>query len=765
MSAWLALALCLAFLGGCSFSDSGAPSRGLTLMVYMAGSNLESEAGAATDDLRDMMQSMPDDGSLSVIVLASGAERWHCDIVPDETNIYLLTRQGIEILERGEPSSMGDPSTLERLLDYGYRHFPADRYALILWDHGAGPMGGVCFDEVFQDGGSCDGMTLQELGDALAASPFAEQKLSWIGFDACLMASLETATVAAPYAEYMIASQEAEPTEGWDYRFLADAAEEQPLQTASSICESYYRAHSGALKDVTISCIDLSGVSLVNQEMDELFGNLEVSPDRYAVYAGARRDAIEIDIANPCQYDLVDLVSLSSIYCDKGIADAEPLLAALSSAIALNYSNHPGRNGLSIYYPLRNKARYVSPWGESCRALSASRGYASFVSGVGTVLTGESLSDWNSPHVLEQNEGNPRQLILQLDENQASQLQDARLVVVSEQVPGQYTFIYSSEDVDVTPQGVLWKEYVDESLYFVDGEGVPQTGSLYYEFRGDSIVLPAALYKLGGSDTSQKRVYLTYRRDERGSWRFADMAELDETGVKSNRSTLSLGDFDVIAFEAKAHVPTYGEGGACLPFSEWEYGSVIGGYELNPREIGELAFLNVQDSHPHFAFFEITDFQGQTVCSEMMELPNPNRLNVSSASVDLVDNGFVTVTISSIDLAAGDEPSLQIDYAATSHADRPISVRFENYRFDEKPSASGFWGGSCSLDPGETKAMRVYIGIDDLYPMGITTIGELGFDITCSSAENEELSSNPVSIPLSLDISGVIAYAGREGPS
>ena len=43
----------------------------------------------------------------------------------------------------------------------------------------------------------------------------------WIGFDACLMSSVETAFMCAPYAEYMIASQEVEPGSGWNYAFLS----------------------------------------------------------------------------------------------------------------------------------------------------------------------------------------------------------------------------------------------------------------------------------------------------------------------------------------------------------------------------------------------------------------------------------------------------------------------------------------------------------------------------------------------------------------
>jgi hypothetical protein len=42
--------------------------------------------------------------------------------------------------------NMGDPETLRTFLQYGYEKFPAGKHALIFWDHGGGPLNGVCWD-------------------------------------------------------------------------------------------------------------------------------------------------------------------------------------------------------------------------------------------------------------------------------------------------------------------------------------------------------------------------------------------------------------------------------------------------------------------------------------------------------------------------------------------------------------------------------------------------------------------------------------------
>jgi hypothetical protein len=43
------------------------------------------------------------------------------------------------------------------------------------------------------------------------------QKFDIIGFDACLMGSLEVLSMTAPYADYAVLSQETEPSMGWAY--------------------------------------------------------------------------------------------------------------------------------------------------------------------------------------------------------------------------------------------------------------------------------------------------------------------------------------------------------------------------------------------------------------------------------------------------------------------------------------------------------------------------------------------------------------------
>jgi len=77
----------------------------------------------------------------------------------------------------------------------------------VFWDHGGGSLTGVCLDE--QHGGS---LTLPEIDEALSK---AGTRMDVVGFDTCLMATLENAQMMARHADYLVASEETEPGGGW----------------------------------------------------------------------------------------------------------------------------------------------------------------------------------------------------------------------------------------------------------------------------------------------------------------------------------------------------------------------------------------------------------------------------------------------------------------------------------------------------------------------------------------------------------------------
>ena len=144
-----------------------AREKPMTLMVYMTGSDLESRGGAASKELKEMTASMPQKDSLTVLVMTGGASRWKTEEIGSRNSVWKLTRNGLEFLAYGPDASMGSPDTLSWFLRKGADSFPARNYGLILWDHGAGPLGGICFDERYGLDGISDSLNLEELSEAL----------------------------------------------------------------------------------------------------------------------------------------------------------------------------------------------------------------------------------------------------------------------------------------------------------------------------------------------------------------------------------------------------------------------------------------------------------------------------------------------------------------------------------------------------------------------------------------------------------------------
>ena len=124
----------------------------------------------------------------------------------------------------------------------GKKNHPSEHSMVILWNHGGGVLGGISYDETY----GMDAIAVGELGNAFAQmeTDSEEKPFDIIGFDACLMANLDTASATSPYGDYMIASQELESANGWNYTGLLQALAQNPdispAELGQHICDSFY---------------------------------------------------------------------------------------------------------------------------------------------------------------------------------------------------------------------------------------------------------------------------------------------------------------------------------------------------------------------------------------------------------------------------------------------------------------------------------------------------------------------------------------------
>ncbi len=331
---------------------AGDGSDTMTIMVYMCGTDLESRSGMATRDLQEMLNATVGN-NINLVVYTGGCSRWQNKFISNKVNqIYQIKGGQLFTLNKNAGTvSMTNPDTLTEFIKWTTRKFPANRNALIFWDHGGGSISGYGYDQKYPSSGS---MTLSGINKALKNAGIT---YDFIGFDACLMATVETAQMLSNYSDYLIGSEETEPGVGWYYTNWLTQLSKNPsmatLDLGQMICDEFVqecnRKCGGQL--TTLSVVDLAELG---QTLDKDFtafakGTRELIQNKeYATVSNARSNAREF--ATSSKIDQIDLVHFAlNMKTDEG----KKLAEVLKSAVKYNRtsSNITNAYGLSVYFP------------------------------------------------------------------------------------------------------------------------------------------------------------------------------------------------------------------------------------------------------------------------------------------------------------------------------------------------------------------------------------------------------------------------------
>ena len=332
----------------------------VTILVYMCGTDLESQQGMATSDLKEMANATVGK-KVNLIVYTGGCSRWRNNVISSSVNqIYKISDGKFECLEKNAGSgSMVNPDTLVSFLQYGKENYPADRMCLIFWDHGGGSVSGYGYDEKV---GHNQSMTLAGINSALKK---ADMQFDFIGFDACLMATVENGLMLGQYADYMIASEETEPGVGWYYtNWLTKLSSNTSMPTIEigkmiaddfvDVCNRQCRGQA-----TTLSVVDLAELqATVPKELKEfsIETNDLIQQKEYKTVATARSRTREF--AQQSRIDQIDLVDFAK---NLKTTEGKDLAKALQGAVKYNRTGGSISNayGLSIYFPYK-QTRKVS---------------------------------------------------------------------------------------------------------------------------------------------------------------------------------------------------------------------------------------------------------------------------------------------------------------------------------------------------------------------------------------------------------------------
>jgi len=388
------------------------PKAKWTFMAYLAGENNLSAAG--DKDLAEM-RTVGSTADVNVVVEFDNAGT-------RGTNRYHVQHNGAgERVESLGETDSGDPQTLIDFIRWAAGNYPADRYALILWNHGGGwepaeidriarsvgvrqynereasersasALGKVFFRATLQtifslpspadraicsDDGSGHSLDTIELSRVLAqAVDILGQPLDLLGMDACLMSNLEVSYQVRPYVRYIVASEETEPGDGWPYAAVLRGFVDHPdLPTpglAAHIVRAYIQSYvdQGYTGPVTQSAFDVARVKEAAEPLDHLAEQLGARmPGAGDNLWTAQRKSAHFyhntlwDIAHLCE-------ELSTLTSDDSIRRAaEEVRAALQTGpgrfVIAESHNGPRVDrcgGISIYLlpPLTDISRYYA---------------------------------------------------------------------------------------------------------------------------------------------------------------------------------------------------------------------------------------------------------------------------------------------------------------------------------------------------------------------------------------------------------------------
>lgn len=372
-----------------------------TIAVYMAGDN-DLDA-SAYKDLVEMKKvgSTPDVTVVAQLdsLRAKGCSRYR---ITKGSRATLAK----DVVKKLGTQNTGDPQGLIDFMDWVAREAPADRYLLVLWNHGEGwddtdiyeaerktrtrggrkaeirhalfrtsvqkakkavARGGVHTRAILLDDSAKDFLDNIELKKAIVAAHKAlGQPIDLFGMDACLMNQAEVAYQVCNDARVMVGSELTEPTDGWPYDVVLAKLARKPQMTAADlakiIVQEYTASYRGADVDVTQSAVDLAASPGLARAVSGLAGAL-----RTGLGNAKTRDAVSLARLHVQQFDdnleanvdlghlcrLLDVAALPKTIrtAARGVLEALDRAIVATGRIGTGVSH---ASGVAIYFPHRS---------------------------------------------------------------------------------------------------------------------------------------------------------------------------------------------------------------------------------------------------------------------------------------------------------------------------------------------------------------------------------------------------------------------------
>ncbi len=316
-----------------------------TFMVYLdADNNLEDVVDLDIAEM-ESVGSTPEVNIIAQLDRYSEPGCWR-QYVRDGESLTLATAPEL---------NMADPENLADFVNWAATTYPAQHYALVIWNHGSGALGQPAPEGIIYDESHLDMLSVVELGQALSGTT---PHVDLLGFDACVMQMYEVGyelSLIADPPDIMVGSEDNVPGYGWPYDAILSFLVAAPSSTAEALAAemvAVYMAEYPSTWTLTLSGAELPPASALSSGIHNLAAALIASDYPSAVLdarAAAQRfsETDYRDLAHFCELVIAEVPD-----CATPAQAVKDLVTSM--VLAEDHTTGTGvddSHGLSIYLP------------------------------------------------------------------------------------------------------------------------------------------------------------------------------------------------------------------------------------------------------------------------------------------------------------------------------------------------------------------------------------------------------------------------------
>ena len=595
-----------------------------TVMVYMLGGDLESSEGMASADLAEM-QAASVGNDTHVVVYTAGAKTWQTTGVTNNA-VYEVGNGSLTQKTTLGSANAATAATLSDFIEYTLANYRSDLYDLIIWGRAGGATYGLGTDE---NAVANTTLTLADIATALSDNQFgASRTLEFIGFDAPLMGSIETAVALKDYSHYLVASEDLLPETGWNYNYLtqitrstasADLVKIIVEQFANGLDASTYSEQFW-----TLSAVDLRLITDFTEASDPLFADLAaaLSWDNYSQFASAVAQSTIFGYDGSSSYDFVDLQTLLAAIADtnlEGAAAATEASSILVKTVVANAGNVTNARGLSTYFISFNKPT-TNAGLTRANAVSWSSAYADFLAAYARFASGSKQvapGGFVGSNVTQTTDT----LSLQMPADLAANYERAKLTVWERLDSNRYVQVFETGDItrDANTLTATNFRYQWQASDPMSSGGLQATeirrdeGAVYY-------AVPVALSGFAANSMTTQNAIAIYKVVEGDhTARLVDLRLPAVSGLAS-KGGINLGNWANLNFNINAYYLLTDANNLETPAATHESWGTASSTLLHLDREHSVALVPLTADGAYFAQFAVTDTQGDVHYSQLIPL-------------------------------------------------------------------------------------------------------------------------------------------------